>query len=56
MDLAIVRYKDADGIKTITVVAEQGRCSAGSDLDWALEDLVRQRIGAITGAADPNTI
>jgi actin-like ATPase involved in cell morphogenesis len=56
VDLALVRYKDVDGVRSVTVLAEQGRCSAGSDLDWALEDLIHQKIGSDTGVTDPNRI
>ncbi|MCL5005941.1 MAG: Hsp70 family protein [Acidobacteria bacterium] len=49
-DVAIVRYHEEDGWKKITVLAEQGRCWAGSDLDSAVQELVANKIMQLTGA------
>lgn len=49
VDLAIVRYHEEGGEKKVTVLAEQGRCKAGSDLDRAMERLLFRKIAAITG-------
>jgi len=46
-DAAIVRYHEQGEWKRITVLAEQGICWAGSDLDLAVQDLVIRRIGAL---------
>ena len=56
VDLAIVRYEDRGGRRTITVLAEQGRCRAGSDLDWALEKLILCKIAQSTGVERPELI
>ena len=40
----------------ITVLAEQGRCRAGSDLDWALEKLIFSKIAQATGVERPELI
>jgi actin-like ATPase involved in cell morphogenesis len=49
VDLAIVRYHEEGGEKRVTVLAEQGRCKAGGDLDRAMERLLFRKIAAITG-------
>jgi actin-like ATPase involved in cell morphogenesis len=51
-DMAIVRYHEEAGWKKITVLAEQGRCCAGSDLDSALQRLIVEKITALTGISD----
>jgi molecular chaperone DnaK (HSP70) len=55
-DLAIVRYHEEGDWKRITVLAEQGRCCAGIDLDLALQRLIIQKITALTGVSDQNQI
>ena len=44
VDAAVVRYQEDEDGKRMTVLAEQGRCSAGSDLDRAMEDLMADRL------------
>jgi actin-like ATPase involved in cell morphogenesis len=56
VDLAVVRYEDCEGTRKITVLAEQGRCRAGSDLDWALENLILNKITQSTGVERPELI
>jgi molecular chaperone DnaK (HSP70) len=49
VDLAIVRYHEEGGQKMVTVLAEQGRCKAGGDLDRAMERLLFRKIAERTG-------
>jgi hypothetical protein len=56
VDLAIVRYEEERGQKTVTVLAEQGRCQAGGDLDRAMERLLLQKIAERTGVAERASI
>jgi len=51
-DAAIVRYHEEGGWKRITVLAEQGRCCAGSDLDQVIQTLIGQKIAGLTGISD----
>jgi molecular chaperone DnaK (HSP70) len=56
VDLAIVRYEHRDGMEAMTVLAEQGRCRAGADLDWALEKLILKKIAETTGVETENLV
>lgn len=55
-DAAIVRYHEESGWKKITVLAEQGRCWAGSDLDTVVQMLICQKVGDITAVGDKELI
>ncbi len=55
-DAAIVRYHQEGDWKKITVLAEQGICCAGSDLDFAVQELVTHRIAVLTGIANREQI
>jgi molecular chaperone DnaK (HSP70) len=55
-DAAIVRYHEEGGWKRITVLAEQGRCLAGSDLDMALQRMIIRKIADLTGVGDRELI
>jgi len=56
VDLAIVRYQEEGGQKRVTVLAEQGRCQAGGDLDRAMERLLLRKITDRTGITDRKSI
>jgi molecular chaperone DnaK (HSP70) len=56
VDAAVVRFKEHDNAKHMTVLAEQGRCSAGSDLDRAMEDLVSEKLMNQTEVKDRASI
>jgi actin-like ATPase involved in cell morphogenesis len=56
VDLAIVRYQEEAGQKTITVLAEQGRCQAGGDLDRAMERLLLRKIASQTSVTDKESV
>jgi molecular chaperone DnaK (HSP70) len=44
VDAAVVRFKEDENGKQMTVLAEQGRCAAGSDLDRVMEALVYEKL------------
>lgn len=56
LDLAVVRYTEEGKRKTITVIGEQGRSTAGADLDRVMESVVLQRISQRTGISDRDRI
>jgi molecular chaperone DnaK (HSP70) len=56
VDLAVVRYHEEAGQKRVTVLAEQGRCKAGGDLDRAMERLLFLKIAEATGIEDRESI
>lgn len=56
VDVAIVRYEESDGVKRATVLAEAGRCTAGSDFDRVMQKLLLNKISGNTQPLNPEQL
>ena len=56
VDVAIVRYEEANGVKRATVLAEAGRCVAGADLDGVMQEVVLRKLAVQLPTLSPEDV